>query len=831
MKNIFKGIIALSLLLAGNPLLAQTELSHTLYINEVMQSTFGGDLDRLYEYPDSWVEIYNPGSSEVSLEGYRIGKKSFKKSFELPALKVPAHGHAVIFCDKEEQAVYSETKDWWGNVTGTKLEEVHTDFKLSTTKESSLYLYAPDKQMVDSVLIPVMPAVNVAYGRLADGSDSWGYELNVTKGAANSGGHAKGILPDPSFSPSSFIGSDDYTFMNVKARKLSKMKLLDGTPVPDDAVIRITRDGSEPNDTSEIFDIKNGIYVFENTVIRAAIFMEGYITPKPITCTYLFHNRKITLPTVSMVVDSLDLYDKEYGIFTRNLGANNPKYDWRRPATMAYFSSTGLNAAFVQPCEIRVGGAYSRSNKLKSIIVYADDRFKTDDWFEGSFWPTTTPSVKKAPSLALRSSGNDFGNSHMRDGIAQIVMGMYTDLDWQGFQPAIYYINGKYQGIINIRERANEDNVWSHYNQMTDITVIENRELKKGDWQLFQDFEDFYSTPGHTYAEYDSVMDLVEYTNHMIDNIFMDNTDFPGNNNVLWRPNEEGGRWRWILKDVDRAFGIWGYKPTEEYLKWCLNLPSNISGQSANGEKYTRLFRSLMEVPEYRDMFLDRFTVYMGDFLTPSNMSSWIDWGQSTMDAEYEYFSKAQGVSGKSSWMNTLNDMKKWAKERWEDMYWQLQDYYGLSGTVNVALNKGKSAARLENISINGVQLSSGKLDGKLYSNRDYTISGTCQDVTKEIIGWEVKVTDAKGAVKSETVMGSSFELNVAEGTKSVEISSITGVSGIMDTYDELNDIKSAVYFNAQGIASDTPYEGLNIIRYTLGDGRVVSVKKMMDGK
>lgn len=816
---------ALSTAVSAN---SQNELTHSLYINELVQSTFGGDLDMLYEYPDGWVEIYNPGSKEVSLAGYRIGKKSFKKSYELPDLKVPAKGHVVIFCDKEENNVVREIKDFWGNVVRTELAEVHTDFRLPTDEEGGVYLYAPDKQMVDSVHVPVLVSVNVGYGRLSDGDDTWGYEMKVTKGTSNSGGHAIAVLPDPVLSPSSFLGNDSYTLVNVKTSKITRLKMSNGANVPAEAVVRYTLDGTEPCDTSDILSTY-GVYLSKNTIVKAAIFLDGYLTPKAVAGSYMFHGRRISLPAISIVTDSLDLYDKEYGIFTRNLGANNPKYDWRRPATMSFFSSAGLAAKFSQRCELRVGGAYSRNNRLKSVIVYADKRFNTNDWFEQYFWPTTTPSVKRVPSLALRSSGNDFGNSHMRDGIAQIMMGMYTDLDWQGFQPAIYYINGRYQGIINIRERANEDNVWSHYNEMTDITVIENRVLKKGDWQLYQDFEDFFNEDGHTLAEYDSIMDVVEFTNLMIDNIFMSNTDFPGNNNVLWRPNAEGGRWRWIIKDVDRAFGIWGHSSSEEFLKWCLNInPNNINGESANGEKYTRLFRALMDIPEYRDLFLDRFTVYMGDFLTPTMMNYWIDWGQKTMDEEYDYFSKAQGVSGKSSWINTLNDMKSWGARRWDDMFIQLHDFFGLGSQVNVTLNKQKSNANLEKITVNDVPLTAGKFDGRLYAGRKYVMTGICKDNVNGVIAWNIRMTDSKGTVSTKNVIDEVLELTIPEGTKSVEITSVIGKLGVTSVDAGPDEIKSAVYYNAQGMQSATPFEGLNIIKYTLGDGRTVTVKKMM---
>ena len=105
----------------------------------------------------------------------------------------------------------------------------------------------------------------------------------------------------------------------------------------------------------------------------------------------------------------------------------------------------------------------------------------------------------------------------------------------------------------------------------------------EGNYQEYLDFEDFYSQPGHTLEEYNEVMDVEEYTNMMITNIFQSNTDFPGNNNVMWKPMVEGGRWRFIIKDVDRAFGIWGNSSSQQYLNWVTRKPSDIgSNESAN---------------------------------------------------------------------------------------------------------------------------------------------------------------------------------------------------------------------------------------------------------
>ena len=800
----------------------QEALTHTLYINEVMQSAIGGDIDLLMEYPDSWIELYNPGNSSLSLKGYRIGKKDkFKKCYELPDWKIAAHGTMMVYCDKADTAIIVQTTDWRGNVTSEK-KEIHADFRITTDTESGLYLFTPDSLLADSVHLPVMFKPNVAYGRLEDGSEEWGYELKVTKDASNEGGHAIAILPDPNISPNGFLGGPDNSGLFVKTLRLNRLKMSNGENVPSTAVVRYTTDGSEPCDTSKILT-SIGAYIDHSVVVKAAVFCEGYVTPDAVTSVILFHPRKITLPTVSLVVDSLDMYSKDYGIITLN--NKETKYNWRRPANFTYFTSSALNAKLNQTCEIRVSGGWSRDNSQKSMIVYADKRFGSEDWFEQAFWPTTRPDARRAPSISLRNSGNDFGNSFIRDGVAQSLIGMNTDLDWQGYQPVILYTNGVYDGLINVRERGNEDNVWTHNDGLEDVTVIENAVLKEGRWDQYQDFVDFYSADGHTYEEFDSVMDIIEYTNMMIGNIFFSNTDFPNNNNVLWRPIEDGGRWRWIIKDVDRAFGIWGHSSGEENLKWNLQLPNNINGESGNSDKWTLLFRNLMKIDRYHELFLDRLTVYMGDFLTVSNMHKWITWAHDQVEPEYEAYSKVQRVNGKSSWENEINKMKTWASERWTSMYNQLASYYSLGKTVPVQVNKSTTDIGFQIITINDVPLTAGKFDGKLFSGRTYTFDGGSKYEGYDVIGWEVSITDSKGTVNKETYMDEKISLTFPADIKQAVVNAVFGRSGI-ETTEDVVDVVSSRYYTAPGIESPVPYNGLNIVKHLMRDGSTVTVKK-----
>lgn len=812
--RLFVGVLVT--FMCGNLFSQQTGLTQELYINEIMQSTFGGTLDRLKEYPDGWVEIYNPGPNDISLQDYRIGKKNkFSKAYSLPNYTIPAGGYHVILCDKEDLVSYS-------TVYPDVVREIHTDFRISTDEDGGLYLFNPSGELVDSVHIPKMIAMNIGYGRLTDGADSIGYELQVTRGTANGGGHGK-ILPDPSLSLDSWA-SEKGEALSVRALRIRAMP--DGSPVPDNLVVRITTNGTEPCDTSYILD-KYGMLITRNMVFKAAVFCEGYITPPAVTRTFILHNRDISLPIVSLVMDEDDLYSQDYGIITNN-NTNSSRNNWRRPAVFDYFGRGGMATLLHQPSEVRISGAYSREAALKSMIIYADKRFGTEDFFKRSFWGVTRPDSRRAKSISIRNSGNDFGNSMFRDAVAQQVMGMNTDLDWMAAQPIIFYLNGEYKGIMNLRERGNEDNVWTHYDGLEDLTLIENFQLKEGDYQEYLDFVDFYSQPGHTLEEFNEVMDVEEYTNMMITNIYQSNTDFPGNNNVMWKPMVEGGRWRFIIKDVDRAFGIWGNSSSQQYLNWVTRKPSDIgSNESANSEEATQLFRSLMEIPEYRDLFVDRFSVYMGDFLNASYINSWIDWYHEQMEPEWDYFHTLYSINNKGGWENEINNMKRWTGERTDNMYKQLRDYFGLGSLVSAKVNESVASASYYNITINGVPLTKGVFDGKLFAGREYLFDGDYNDTKYDVIGWEVTTQSASGTWNTQQYFEEQLTYIIPEGTKSFSINSILGTNGIEEnvTEDVLKIVKT-VYYNAQGISSDVPFEGLNNVKHTLQDGRIVIEKQ-----
>lgn len=819
-------------------------LTKSLVINEVMQSVVSGSFDRLHEYPDSWVEIYNPSGKEITLTGYRIGKSNnVDECYKIGQsggggwdwwggggsdIKIPSKSYVVICCDKEDKVENSE---------------IHTNFRLTNNKEGAVYLFDSKGQMADSLHLPSMPAPDVAYGRKSDGSDEVGYMLVPTRGAKNKGGLAQSVLPYPVFSTESRV-------VEAEAGTGTAIPLEISLPedAPEGAVIRYTMDGSEPGPYSS--EYAGAFSISKNITVKAALFLSGHITPPAATRVFIFHGRKLTLPVVSLITRSTDLYG-DNGIITNNKSSDQ-KVNWRRPAVMDYFPAGEEVSDLQQMCEIRVSGAYARGNAQKSLVLYANSRFGSKDHFKAEFWPYSNPDMKKSPSIVLRNAGNDFNYGHMRDGISHMLFGLNTDVDWQGFQPAAVYLNGEYYGIQNIRERSNEDNVWMHYDKLEDITMLENPYwgaeggLKCGDVNQYYELDNFLKDDERNrkrkYSEYKARVDVEEYTNVMIANIYMSNTDFPGNNHVLWRPMESGGKWRWFLKDIDRSFNFFykhhgkdekGYengRSDAPYLRWVLRDPHNIfenNYDGANSPDATRLLRNLMRFDDYKKMFIDRFTIYLGDFLRRDYISSLIDWAQQEMSVEMQYHKKLYGGTV-SDWSREIADMKNWATERTENMYEQLQEYFKLGTAVPVYINTSENNPEIYDITVNDIPLSTHMLDGYLFSGRKYQLHAESSDPDYDVAGWEMITYYDDGTDETVNFSGQNTVVNPGKNVMCIEFNILRTANGTGYIENDVRKPVKVIYYNVDGVASDKPFAGVNLVRSIYSDGSY-KVSKILD--
>ena len=749
-----------------------------LVINELMQSNVECVRDDIHEFPDSWVELYNPTGDPISLGNYKIGTKNkADKAWALPSdVTVSAGGYVIIYCDKE----------------GLEDNRLHTDFRLESDKEGSLYLFEGSTIVSSVVGIPVMPAPDIAYGR--DANDNWGYELTSTPGAANAGGvvAADHILGAPDF---------DVPGQVFKVEESSSFQLHLSKPegAPQGTVIRYTEDGSEPTATSALYD--DHIDITGTKVIRAKLFCDGWLSPVSTAQSYIFHPRSMTVPIISIQTKGEYIYDIAFGIYPNNTSKEN-QVDWRRPINIEMFDAAGKASVINQLGETRIMGGQSRENVLKSMAIYTNKRFDPDPnkkRFSYEFFPDQKPGIDQFKSFALRDGGNDFEYLYFRDLIIQRTMGQNTDIDWPAGHTAVLYINGVYKGMLNIRERSNADYIYSNYNGLEDIDMVEIghekvnnqdqyiEELKEGTMEEnYNAFKVFYSNieqGDHSMAKWEEWMDVSEYLNIVIMNLFYGNIDFPGNNIVFWRPNDDDTksglpkRWRFIAKDVDFGLGLYGRGNNYNTIDLLYN-PNKWQYSNDNWaftEPATRLIKNMLQNQDILNLFIDKCCVFMGDFLNGTGTGEMINIIKDEALAEFiahrvENHS-TKGINTEQEIKNAFENARTWAQGRPNYFYIHIGDKWSLGTAIPVTINKDITLPANVEVYVNDIKLTKGVFDGKLFPNRRITLVGKTDDNSDRIVtGWEIKKTGSNGRVQTIQETGATYSFIMDSSYKSFKV-------------------------------------------------------------
>ncbi|MCQ2196940.1 MAG: CotH kinase family protein [Bacteroidaceae bacterium] len=805
-----------------------------LVINEIMQS----NVDCLFQdnqYPDSWVELYNAGKNTEKLSEYKLGLSD--KANEASKLfgnndwgwgwgwgwggssekEIKPGERVLIYCDQESG-------------------DQHTNFRLESGKGCVLFLFKNDKltdQLPDT--LKKQPAPNIAYGREKDGGKEWGYMLKATPNAANSGGicDRKQILDDPVFSvPAKVFRQGEEFALTIELPK----------DAPEGTKIYYTTDGSEPT-TSSKNSTSVSMTINKSTVVRAKAICKGWLSPRSLTQSYVCLDRDVTLPVFSLVTDKKHFYDNSTGILA-SANVTDKSKEWRRPVNVEFFEDTNLDSCVVnQLCETRVSGNWTRRFPLRTLAVYANKRFGTKH-FKYEFFPELRPGSKDFKSVLLRNSGNDFPFLYSRDAILQAQMAKHCDVDWQAGRPAIIFINGEYKGMVNIRERSNDDGIYSNYDGLEDIDMVENwGELKAGSQQNWNDFNNFKNST-HTYQQWEKQLDVKEFINVMIANVVHCNLDFPGNNICFWRPSAADGRWRVQMKDVDYSFGIYD-RPTNtntsdimngdvykikvdyDYIKWLYNSNYDSHYSWGNGSGSTALFRNLMQNTQFKNEFLDRLAIYMGDFLSFEQTweDTWEPWSKS-IEEEIKYHRELYGLAA-DGYQKELEKAKTWLQTRIPYVYQHEQSYYKLGAVTPITIYKdvegapvkGENNSHRQNdtdLTFNDVKLSRSYYNGSFFANRSITLESAAVD------GWEITEDYGTGEPVQMTVEGPKLSYKIPTGCRGVSVVARTETgNGVMAQYN-LDDEAAQEFYDMSGRRLSSPQRGVNIIKTRNG------VKKVM---
>lgn len=385
--------------------------------------------------------------------------------------------------------------------------------------------------------------------------------------------------------------------------------------------IKVSYSQEEPTFNSPIYtneisiphnnSIVDNISKFTTSIIRAAVFdSTGMLIGKIETATYIKSHRSenITLPVVSLITNDDNLYNESTGIIPNYQQRGS---EWERPVHLEFIEKD--YAVLSQDAGIRIFGGSSRSLAQKSFRISArkssyfnETKYDGAGKFKYALFPDRLKKdgteLTQYDSFVLRNGGNDsivinstqsIRTSLLRDGLAALIANSASDnVDSMAYRPVIVMLNGKYYGILNMREHESENYVANVYGieDKENITVISS-ELDTssgtrydGSWFYYKQDEgpagelDKYiellkdiKAGKYTFDQVSNFIDMQNFIEYCAINIFVCNTDWPHNNVRLWKYAD--GKYKFMLRDADLGMARYTVsqedfsKPSELYTK------------------------------------------------------------------------------------------------------------------------------------------------------------------------------------------------------------------------------------------------------------------------
>ena len=473
------------------------------------------------------------------------------------------------------------------------------------------------------------------------------------------------------------------------------------------ARIYYTLDGSLPRRSSRVY--KRPIKIKSNTVVRA-IARRGRKKSKHYAHTYFIDEERSSFPVISLAVPPHVLFDPETGLFMK--GSNAIDSLWTLPGANFWTrSETVINAEIFETdgnCEynslsgLRLFGGMSRLFPQKSMTIVARKRYGEKKIKHRIFGKEGLRNFK---FLVLRNSGSDWGKSHFRDGVMTSLLDGW-DMEKQDYRPSQVYINGKYWGIYNIREKVNRYFLEDHLDIDKDsLELMEHRFTRKRGSRrhyrkMLQFLEENDLSDPASYAYLNALMDVRNFMEYQIAQIYFDNRD-AGGNIKYWRPGTEGGKWRWILYDTDWGFGL---HSEHAYKNNSIKFHTQANGPTwPNPPWSTFILRKLLENDTFRDEFVNSFADHLNTSFESRKVVNTINQFYKKLQPEMKRHLKRWRLSERV-WQDHVRIMKIFAVERPAYMRKYLQEYFdvGEQVGVDIEVSGGGKVVINENIPVFG---------------------------------------------------------------------------------------------------------------------------------
>ena len=648
-------------------------------------------MDESYNY-SMWVELYNPSTTTAYNQSVYYFTDDLKepKKWQPVSKLIGTRGYSVLWFERSDR-------------TG------HANFKLKP-EGGILYLLNANGQLIDNVFYPEQYR-NVSYGRVTDGSLQWTYFEQYSSGTTNNGKKsASERCAKPVFvTKGGFYNTPIYVSL--------------ASPMTGDTIY-YTLNGAEPTRSHTRYTPGAAIGISRTSIIRARCFSRNKLSSDIASCTYFVGERNFKLPVVSVVTEQKNLTDNTIGIYVVGIngitgnGMDTPanwNQDWDRAANIELYDTTNVSR-INQEVDIRIAGGWTRMNGQKSLILNPTKKYG-DNKFDYDIFKATKPGMKYK-SIMIRNSGNDFDHSMMRDGYMQSLVMKRMNLDCIAYEPAVCFMNGVYYGIQNLRERSDEDFVYSNYGYDEDeIMLLES-------WKMSSDVEflklsNYVTNSDITQkAVYDNVctmMDMENFMDYFLTEIYLRNTDWPHNNVKTWK-KKDGGKWRWILYDTDFGYNIWDNNHTHNTLTWALGEHSG--SDPAKAPWSTLLLRRLVLNETFKKRFIDKFAIQISSTFEVNRANAILDSLAAKIRTEIVYHKNKWG-SGRD--FNTdISIMKGFSTNRPTSM----MNFIGARflnnpGTAEIRISSNNPKATYK---FNAETIQDAQINLKHFRNQNYTL-------------------------------------------------------------------------------------------------------------
>lgn len=458
-----------------------------------------------------------------------------------------------------------------------------------------------------------------------------------------------------------------------------------------DGPVYYTLDGSIPTRRSARY--REPIRIDSSTVLRARV-LDGERLPGPVRSWHYLADRSAGLPVLSVASDPVGLWNKYSGIYSNPTGRGRA---WEREGQVAYLGGEGADPVRFA-AELRVHGGYSRLLPKKSLrLRFADSAVAAlphDHPLRSGFGGSN--------EVVVRGDGGSPGY-RARDAVASA---LYEELGGlvSRREPVELYLNGRYWGVFDLRERVGETFLPARFGGGTYEHLTHDSErgmhwlnplvggMEGWEYTMHQ-LRTLDLSTDEGLARAAELIDLEGTIDYWVHNVFTANVDWPYNNvNVYRRIDGADHRWKWIAWDLDPTF----IHVEHNTLAWSLrDRPRNDlkwnyqRGAFEDREHFivsTEPLRLLLRNPSFRERFIARIQVLTELYYTEDRVSRLIDDFTNPLLAAYGRDAARWGWPD-SAFVESLEWMRKFTRERPAHLRAHLAEQFSLGEPVKVRID------------------------------------------------------------------------------------------------------------------------------------------------